>query len=282
MAMIKCPECRKKISDRAKICPNCGYPISEREGRRNVEGRTFEELPSRSKRAMPLILFVVGLIIASSLSEKNADTPNKETVSTLSFKEQFMLDSSADLDNTLAKSIYNTLLNMGFEEIKYEEKRDSSYVVSTKINNQEMKNRYVITVDVVNENITTIKIGASLLYDSGKILMNHDQLEARYISNSDKHIYIAHAKNAIEKAALAPSTIDYIDNSFKVYKNYNYVVVSCELDAANAFNTPIRSEVIVELRIEGTGDNITAYCEYLKWGDKEVGTYIDLDSINVE
>lgn len=91
MAMIKCPECRKKISDRAKICPNCGYPISAREGRRNVEGRTFEELPSRSKRAMPLILFVVGLIIACSLSEKNASTPNKETVSTLSFKEQFIV-----------------------------------------------------------------------------------------------------------------------------------------------------------------------------------------------
>ena len=81
---------------------------------------------------------------------------------------------------------------------------------------------------------------------------------------------------------LTKETIDYIDNSFKVYKNCNYVVVSCELDAANAFNTPIRSEVIVELRLEGTGDNITAYCEYLKWGDKEVGTYIDLDSINVE
>ena len=27
MALIKCPECGKEISDRAKACPSCGYPI---------------------------------------------------------------------------------------------------------------------------------------------------------------------------------------------------------------------------------------------------------------
>lgn len=29
MALIKCPECGKEISDRAGNCPNCGYPISD-------------------------------------------------------------------------------------------------------------------------------------------------------------------------------------------------------------------------------------------------------------
>ncbi|MGX8702088.1 zinc ribbon domain-containing protein [Caproiciproducens sp.] len=27
MSMITCPECSKEISDRAEVCPNCGYPI---------------------------------------------------------------------------------------------------------------------------------------------------------------------------------------------------------------------------------------------------------------
>lgn len=27
MALIKCPECGKEISDQAENCPNCGYPI---------------------------------------------------------------------------------------------------------------------------------------------------------------------------------------------------------------------------------------------------------------
>ena len=29
MALIKCKECGKEISDRAKICPNCGCPLSD-------------------------------------------------------------------------------------------------------------------------------------------------------------------------------------------------------------------------------------------------------------
>ena len=28
MALIKCPECGKDVSDKAKSCPNCGNPIS--------------------------------------------------------------------------------------------------------------------------------------------------------------------------------------------------------------------------------------------------------------
>lgn len=27
MAMVKCPECGGRVSDKAKACPNCGAPI---------------------------------------------------------------------------------------------------------------------------------------------------------------------------------------------------------------------------------------------------------------
>lgn len=27
--LITCPECRKQISDKAKACPHCGYPVEE-------------------------------------------------------------------------------------------------------------------------------------------------------------------------------------------------------------------------------------------------------------
>lgn len=33
MALIKCQECGKDVSDKAKICPNCGYPICEEESK---------------------------------------------------------------------------------------------------------------------------------------------------------------------------------------------------------------------------------------------------------
>lgn len=31
MALIKCPECGEKISDKATACIHCGYPLKEKE-----------------------------------------------------------------------------------------------------------------------------------------------------------------------------------------------------------------------------------------------------------
>ena len=31
MALKNCPECGNKVSDLAKICPNCGYPLKEKQ-----------------------------------------------------------------------------------------------------------------------------------------------------------------------------------------------------------------------------------------------------------
>ncbi len=31
MALIKCPECRRMVSNMATSCPNCGYPIAKSE-----------------------------------------------------------------------------------------------------------------------------------------------------------------------------------------------------------------------------------------------------------
>lgn len=46
MALIKCPECGKEISDKASVCVNCGYPISEyvEELKRKEEQERIEQL----------------------------------------------------------------------------------------------------------------------------------------------------------------------------------------------------------------------------------------------
>ena len=36
MALIKCPECRKEISDKARACPNCGYPVNEEKKEKRI------------------------------------------------------------------------------------------------------------------------------------------------------------------------------------------------------------------------------------------------------
>ena len=31
MALINCPECNKEVSDKAEICPHCGYKLPKQE-----------------------------------------------------------------------------------------------------------------------------------------------------------------------------------------------------------------------------------------------------------
>lgn len=40
MALIKCPECGKEISDRAEACPNCAYPIAQLSGNHKTSEET--------------------------------------------------------------------------------------------------------------------------------------------------------------------------------------------------------------------------------------------------
>ena len=43
MALIKCPECGKELSDKSEICINCGYPIKKQSSTYlNVNGRDVD------------------------------------------------------------------------------------------------------------------------------------------------------------------------------------------------------------------------------------------------
>lgn len=52
MALVKCPECGKKVSDTAVSCPNCGYGIKEhfeRERKQAAKRREYQRAIERSK-----------------------------------------------------------------------------------------------------------------------------------------------------------------------------------------------------------------------------------------
>lgn len=63
MALIKCPECGREISDRAAICPQCGYPINT--GRPHIQENTIHSESPKGKKRMPT--WLLALIIEGSL-----------------------------------------------------------------------------------------------------------------------------------------------------------------------------------------------------------------------
>jgi hypothetical protein len=46
MALIACPECEKEVSDLARACPHCGFPVSEEIGRALAEVTGFDRIKS--------------------------------------------------------------------------------------------------------------------------------------------------------------------------------------------------------------------------------------------
>lgn len=54
MALIKCPECGKEISDKAEKCPSCGYPITgEKETKVNAEVAENDSSSEKEEREEP-------------------------------------------------------------------------------------------------------------------------------------------------------------------------------------------------------------------------------------
>ena len=64
MALIKCNECGNEISDKAKVCPNCGNPITTNKKKK----KSYEELTFQEKKKIKEIMRKKGLLI----SEGNA------------------------------------------------------------------------------------------------------------------------------------------------------------------------------------------------------------------
>lgn len=71
MALIKCPECDKEISDTVKKCPNCGYNLKSKENKKNKK-IIFIVV------AVILLVAVIGGIVGMGINKSNAEKKEKE------------------------------------------------------------------------------------------------------------------------------------------------------------------------------------------------------------
>lgn len=76
MALHRCPECRKKISESAEICPHCGFSFKAADleaYRQKLEARRLhnQELNRQSSKIQLvwLLIFIVVLAVAAWLNQ---------------------------------------------------------------------------------------------------------------------------------------------------------------------------------------------------------------------
>ncbi len=76
MALIKCRECGKEISDKAESCPNCGYRIHKKESKSN----TMKTGSIISLVACSILLCIVFLLYSYSAIPKQYDNDTKSSI----------------------------------------------------------------------------------------------------------------------------------------------------------------------------------------------------------
>lgn len=87
MALIKCPECEKEISDKAGTCPHCGCPISNTSNSSNTQQVTeVKKSNVNIKRILPIIIVVaiiaiIGIVVynVTIVQPKKLEAQNKAT-----------------------------------------------------------------------------------------------------------------------------------------------------------------------------------------------------------
>lgn len=129
MALIKCPECGKEISDKASNCPNCGCPIEKVEvdtpivekDISNVEQPVMESQTKKSKGIkvlIPIIIAVVVIaIIGGAVYNMKVIKPKKTYDEAVSLLQSGKYDDANELFNSIKG--YEDVDTLQ-EELKYE------------------------------------------------------------------------------------------------------------------------------------------------------------------
>lgn len=112
MALIKCPECKKKISDQCENCPNCGFPV-----KRNVEAapvvskleaetikKSKEKKPINKKLLIGIISAGVILLIVGSFVTYNALLPRINAVKEFNETVKNVAQKNNELQAEISKS----------------------------------------------------------------------------------------------------------------------------------------------------------------------------------
>ena len=139
MALIKCPECGKEISDKSPKCVNCGYPLTEgsKEQKNNKHKKIFLII------ALFIICVLISIVIIFSISNK-VTTENQDISTATNVETTY--DKLSPLDkkffDTFIKGI-NTFYNPKSVIIKYIYGFDSD--------GNHMVDSYDITVSAENQ-----------------------------------------------------------------------------------------------------------------------------------
>ena len=82
MALIKCPECNRDVSDKANVCIHCGYPLHDFQAEtisnsqsKKVVIPSFKEYSDKKIHVIKIIREITGMDLTNAVSLVEQDVP---------------------------------------------------------------------------------------------------------------------------------------------------------------------------------------------------------------
>lgn len=171
MAMIKCPECGKEISDKAAACPNCGAPIVRQAKAPGIEMQSAPNLSERyrgkdkkkkkkgGKLKWIIIAIVVIFVIAaisggSDNDSKTASNTTKNDVQPVTEEPAAESETPIEYISVTADELSETLTN---NAMKAQNDYENQYLeITGKLGNIDSDGKY-ISIDTDGFSLTNIQ-----------------------------------------------------------------------------------------------------------------------------
>ena len=106
MALIKCPECQKEISDQSKACPNCGYRLNSMSTERKSEIR----------KIVISVIIIIATIILMIVIYDACTVSTDELMEDLRKSKQELKDIQDEIDDLEEQKRWNDWLIEYYEK----------------------------------------------------------------------------------------------------------------------------------------------------------------------
>ncbi len=209
MALIKCKECGKEVSDKAEACPKCGCPIAKKKATEDVQKvRVVKERKSHKKLFIGLaiaavVISIIGagcLLILKRVHEAKV-YKYQTNLSDITYK---MIDGAAKAESmcNLTRSVwYNTI----FKES--DKQTDKFTKTNGKFNND------------FNDSLTTLFLDTDYLSD--KIFVESNQEEVKDIMKEMKNPPKEYEDAYDDLSSFYDAYLDFTNLALNPSGNYN-------------------------------------------------------------
>ena len=242
MALIKCPECGKEISDQATACPNCGCPVKQ-----NTTPISNPQTSLKAKKRkngcfifiIIVFLLFLGLGVAVSQGIKDMEeNPEKYDSSILAAKYiEVSADEGKKIDSVLKECGIEKLKSFDHDELLDDAHFDGETGYRLAINDNV---RNIILYLNEDKSVYSLKYNTYDLYLDNTVVATIQDYTITTDEASDLMIL---CKEKVKDILKSPSTAKF-PNILKwgFGKEKNVVTVQGYVDAQNSFGAEIRSE----------------------------------------